>query len=187
MYAVVANGIERICKTQKSLDYILAIYPYPKFTVCRTEEEGREWIRRNQRGLHTRDVGNYGTTANNGFVTVDYIIYGNCIYYNIHLDKAGYLKLSEIPGVEVYNNRDFIKVKVSNVVLDDMMISHHVIAIRRILCILGDYIDVNIIVPDISVYIAVTSYRGSNYILKGAQKEIQSRLGGVSFTVAEGR
>lgn len=39
MFAVVANGIQTICKTQRQLDYILAVYPYPKFKKCYTEEE----------------------------------------------------------------------------------------------------------------------------------------------------
>jgi hypothetical protein len=60
-----------------------------------------------------------------------------------------------------------------------------VIAIRRILIILGTIIDVDVIVPDISVYLAATKYTGRNYMIKGLQKDIADRIGGVSFTVRE--
>lgn len=185
MYAVVANGIQCICKTQKKLEYILAIYPYPKFIRCHTEEEGRDWIRRNQRGYHDRSIGNYGTTAISGYVTVDYIISNNTIFYNLYLSKIGVLKLRKSEDIDINYGSDFIKVKITNVVLDNKLISHHVIAIRRILKLIGNYVDVNVVVPDISVYIAVTSYKGNNYILRGIQKDIQSRLGGVSFSILE--
>ena len=59
------------------------------------------------------------------------------------------------------------------------------VAVRRILKILGEYADVDIIVPDISIYLAATKYTGKNYMVRGLQQDIQNRLGAVSFTVRE--
>lgn len=70
MYAVVANGICAICKTQSQLEAIIAVYPYPKFRKVYSEEEGREWIRRHNRSRNDYKFENYGNTFGSGYVSV---------------------------------------------------------------------------------------------------------------------
>lgn len=183
MFAVVANGIQTICKTQRQLDYILAVYPYPKFKKCSTEEEAREWIKQNTRQFNIIKYSHYGNTAISGYAIIEYFIANNNVYYNIRTEKVGYIKIQADNDIKVDSRKSLLKVKVCNVRLDNSLIAHHVIAIRRILKLLGSYIDVDIIVPDISIFLALTKYSGKNYIIKGIQKEIASRLGAVSITI----
>jgi hypothetical protein len=66
---------------------------------------------------------------------------------------------------------------------DDSLISGHMTAIYQGLHLIGDFADVDIIVPDFSIFFAVTQYTGnSRYIIK-VQDLIKDRLGSVSFTL----
>lgn len=182
---MVANGLQTICKTQRQLDNILALYTYPKFAKFSKEEDALRWIRANTRGVCINNHKQYGDTANFGFVNITYSITdSNSIEYFVDTSQVGYISTySNDNDVCIRSGRNSIAVVVNNVVLDDAKISSHIIAIRRILIILGQYIDVNIVVPDMSVFLAITKYKGKNYIIKGLQKDIAKRLGGVSFSI----
>lgn len=186
MYAVVASGLQKICKTQRELDTILALYPYPKFQVVRDEAEGREWLRRHTRILNDFAFDRYGTTARFGYARIRYSIEQGRVIYSIDTHKVGFIKVHSSANVAVDARPDTLRVVVSALSLDDNLIAHHVIAIRRILRVLGEYVDVDIVVPDFSVYLALTKYNGKDYIIRGAQRDIQNRLGGVSITLESG-
>lgn len=186
MYAIVANGIQTIVKTSEQLDVILGLFPYPKFQKVNTEVEGREWIRNNSRISYASDIRNYGETSKYGYAEIDYFISNNNIFYNVDTSKLGYIRVESSDNVLVDSRPELLKVKVLNVVLDNSLIAHHVIAIHRVLVLLGDYVDVSINVPDMSVYLALTKYTGTNYMIKRTQDLIKRRLASVSFTVAEG-
>lgn len=186
MYAIVANGIQTIVKTSEQLDVILGIFPYPKFQKVKTEAEGREWIRNNSRISYATDIRNYGETAKRGYAEIDYFISGNSIYYNVKTAKLGFIRIEQSDGVLVDSRPELLKIKIQNVVLDNMLIAHHVIAIQRILLLLGEYVDVNINLPDMSVYLALNKYTGNNFVIKRTQEYIRKRLASVSFTVVEG-
>jgi hypothetical protein len=186
MYALVANGIQAICKTQRKLETMIAIYAYPKFCKCNTEDEARAWIRKHSRPDYANKFSRYGTTSENGYAQVEYFISKECIYYNVDTSRLGFVKVcNKGNNTSIDARSNLIKVKISNIGVDDRSIVSHVIAIRRILIILGTIIDVDVIVPDISVYLAATKYTGRNYMIKGLQKDIADRIGGVSFTVRE--
>lgn len=183
MFAVVANGIATVCKTQRMLDYIMAVYPYPKFKKCDTHEEAVKWLSENSRDFMDIAHKHYGETANSGYVRIEYFIAGNNIYYNVYTDKVGYIKVPQADGVLVESRPELLKIKVINVKLNNANIMHHTIAIRRILKLLGDFVDVDILVPDISIFLALTKYTGKNYAIRGVQDDINRRLGAVSITV----
>lgn len=184
MYAIIANGIQAVCKTQRELDTIIAVYPYPKFVKCHTESEAYEWIRQHSRNMNLYRYKNYGNTATLGYASMEYYIADDCIFCNIDTKLVGFLKIMTTDkDVKVMSKQDLIKVKVCNIVLEDNKIAHHAIAIRRLLKVIGIYIDVNIVVPDMSVYLAATKYKGNDYRIKGLQKDISQRIGGISFSV----
>lgn len=184
MFAVVANGIQTICKTQRQLDNILALYTYPKFQKFNREEDALKWIRQHSRVSWSNIYKQYGDTSGAGFLEIKYEIQNNTIAYNIDTEQLGYIgAISDDKDVAIRNGRTSIDIIVSNVVLDDLKISSHIIAIRRVLRLLGPYVDIDVLLPDMSVYLAITEYKGKNYIIRGLKQDIASRLGGVSFTV----
>ena len=184
IFAVIANGLQTICKTQRQLECILALYPYPKFKKCKDETQAREWLRRNGRCIETIKYEKYGETSIRGYAEVEYFISYNNIYYNIDTKQLGYIRINRFDEhVQIDYRGYFIKVKITAVCLNDNLIVHHIIAVRRILRLLGDFIDVDLKLHDISIFLALTKYSGKNYVIIGAQKEIKNRIGGVSFTV----
>lgn len=187
MYALVANGIATICKNHRQLQALISLYPYPKFQKCNTAEEARRWLREHARGVHSVMFDNYGDTATTGYVTVKYQITKAGVRYDLDTSLVGYIKVHAVDGALVSNFGDMIYVEVSDVKLDDDIIVHHLLAIKRILRILGEFVDVNLVVPDISIYLAIRHYAGSNYIIKSLQHNIEQRLGAVAITIREER
>lgn len=185
VFAVIASGIQTICKTMRQVDTIVALYPYPKFKKVRDEVEARVWLRENTRKMNCLTFSKYGSTATAGYARIEYFISNNEIFYNIDTRKVGYIKVLASEEVSVDARATILKVKVRNVCLDNSMIAHHIIAIKRILKILGEYIDVDITVPDVSIFLALTRYTGNNYLIKGIQRDIEVRLGAVSITVKD--
>lgn len=184
MFAVVANGFQGVCKTQRHLDMVLALYTYPKFRKVNTEEEAFKWIRENSRSFHSNRCVQYGNTASTGFLNVRYKIVDNRIEYNVDTNQVGFVNtINSNKDVIIRSGPNNFDVIIENVVLQDEKITSHIIAIKRILSVIGDYVDVNVMVPDMSVYLAITKYRGSNYIIQSLQRDIDNRLGGISFTV----
>ena len=183
MYAVIASGVVRIVGTPEEVNILRAIYPYAKSHYAKTMEEAQQWIAMNSRRRYDTKVQKYGTTSWNRFIQIVYFISDNAIFYNLDLTKFGRTRVDLQDGIVVDNRPNLIKVKVLNTYLDSDLIQHHAIAVKRILTLLGDYCDVDIVVPDMSVYIALTDYSGRDRILKSVQSLIKERLGGVSFTV----
>ena len=185
MFAVVANGIQTICKTQRALGTIIALYPYPKFQKCSTYEEAREWIRKHSRTFTSLKRERYGDVGYCGYARIEYFIVNGFSYYNIYTRRVGQLRIDSSEYIHVDNRRNLIKVKITDTMLDDDLIQHHVIAITRILKLLGGFVDVDVVVPDVSIYLALTKYSGNDYVIRSFQRLQQSRLGGFSVTVRE--
>ena len=185
MYAFVSNGFQTIVKTSEQLDVLLGIFPFPKFQKVYTEAEGREWIKQNSRVNYASVVNNYGSTSSKGYAEIDYFIDGGNLYYNVKTDKVGYIRVDVKQDVLVDSRPELLKIKIRNIALDNILISHHVLAVQRILKLLGPYIDVNINLPDMSVYLALTKYTGNNFVIKRTREVIDKRLGVVAYTVKE--
>lgn len=185
MYAIAASGKTCIVETQTELNKNLAIYPYAKWHYCKERDEALQWLRINQRGLFGVRPYMFGSTTDSGVLLVKYFITEGKILYNIDTTKIGYIRVIPNPddGILVDNRSNMIKVKVVGTNLNNDIISHHCIAIRRILTILGEYCDVCFTLPDMSVYIALTKYSGSDALIRKTQDFILQRLGGVSYTV----
>lgn len=187
MYALVANGIQTICKDYRQLQALTALYPYPKFQKCNSMEEGRKWLRANARRVHSVAFENYGDTAVAGYICIAYEIREQGVAYDLDLRLVGYVKIHAEDGMLIDSRKDSIHIEVNDVELKNELIVHHIIAIKRILRVLGEFVDVNIIVPDISVYLAVTKYTGRNHMIRGLQSDIERRIGAVAVTVREVR
>lgn len=186
MFVAIGSGKTKFCETISELKQFQSIYPYVKYHYCKTKEEGLLWLRQNQRKIYDTRVTHFGSSVpQGGYIDIEYFIDGKNIYYNLYLAHFGKTRVLPDPdnGILADNRERMIKVKVLNTILNDAVIVHHGIAIQRILRILGDYVDVNIIVPDMSIYIAFTSYSGKDLAIRRIQEFLKRRVGGVSFTV----
>jgi hypothetical protein len=126
----------------------------------------------------------YGRTNDIGYIRIEYFIDGKNIYVNVNTKHFGFIKLTGLPSnVKQDSSYDLLKLKVCDVILDDSLISHHCTAIMNILSLFDSYINVELVVPDISVYLACTKYTGKNYAIKRTQSFLSSRMGNVYYTI----
>ena len=183
MYAVVAPGFSCVYTNWKDVERIKALYPYPKWCKCQTESEAHEFIRRNSYGKSVKQLYNYGDTFSDLFVDIKYRIGPDCVYYMLDTKRVGNLRLpTDRALVEYKGNR--IYVKIPDIYLSDESIAGHMSAIYNILALIGNFVDVNIELPNYSIFYCLTAYsRGNNHSVKVTRDFINERLCKVAYTL----
>lgn len=184
MYAFISNEYRGIVNTQRQLNFLLSIYSYPKFVKVNSELEAKKFFASCDREFLDTGIYRYGKKTDSGYVTIEYYIDGKNIYANVHTKYLGFIRLPSLPkNVKQDCSYDLIKLKVCDVNLEDELISHHCIAIRNLLGLFNEFINIEIILPDISVYLAITKYKGSNFAIKRLQSYLKKRAGEVYYTI----
>lgn len=185
-YAVIVPGINAVYNSWSEVERIHMLYPYARFRKFKTEEECWEYVRRHTTRRVYHDINKYGETFNRHYVTMEYFIRGDKVYYNFFTKKLGYIAIESFDeNVEVVNRTGSIKVTLHNIYLDDNIISNHLIAIWHGLKIIGDLIDVDVKVPDHSVFYALMTYNGNNRTIKRVRTYIDERLAKVSVSMKD--
>ena len=187
-YAVIVPGISAVYNEWKDVERVIALYPYPKFRKFATEEDCWEFVRRNTSKKVYTDITKYGETFDNLCVSMEYFILEDKVCYNFKTNKAGYLCIeNDRDDVIVTNRSGNIKVSVLNIHLNNDIISNHLIAIWHGLKVIGDYVDVDIKVPDHSIFYALMTYKGTNKTINRVRDYIDSRFAKVSVTMKDFR
>lgn len=184
MYAFVSNEFRAIIYSQRQLDFFLSIYTYPQFRKVDTQEEAKKFFIQCNRKFIESGLNKFGRDSDIGYITIEYFISDNNIYCNIYTKHFGFIKLINLSDNVIQDaSYDLLKLKIKNVVLDDSLIAHHCIAIQNILRLFDTYINVELIIPDISVYLACTKYKGKNFSIRNLQGALSSRMGSVFYTI----
>lgn len=185
MYVLVANGYCGVIKSRAVLDLMTSIYPYPKFRKVEDEAQAFNLLNKFKRSDYSSIFRNYGETVRSGYVDVSYIICDKALYATYDISKAGeiFIMSNWRKGIVSDNGSSMIKVVFKELSLNRESITGNCIAIQNCLDTLGGFVDVNIHVPDISVYLALTKYSGENYVIRELQSTIKNRLGGCSLTI----
>jgi hypothetical protein len=183
-YGYVGPGIKGVSQDYRAIEKLKAVYPYLKFRKHYSEEQAWLFIGRQGKRQVLENIIKYGNIFNNHYVTVEYFITEDSIYYNILTKRLGYIKLvTDDENVHVENRTELIKVRLSDIYLNKEFISAHAIAIYHILKLLGSYVDVELKVPDHSIYYMLSSYTGNKSSLLRVLKYIDSRKGKIAITV----
>lgn len=182
MYAVVAPGLRGIYEDPAVIDRILALYPYVKFRKFETEQECWEFLARyeNRRGID--EITNFGDTFDKHHVVMEYFIKCDTLYYNFDTRNLGTLRLRSDNAL-IQNRTHLITAMLPSVRVDPSTISGHVVAIYNGIKLLGDYIDVEVLVPDHSIFYAIHSYSGQNRTIARLRSYMSERVGKVSITL----
>lgn len=184
MYAFVSNEYRAIVYTQRQLDFLSSVYTYPQFKKVSTTEEAQRYFNRCNRKFIGTGLNKFGKDSDIGYIRIEYFIDGKNIYANVNTSKFGFIKLCGLPSnVKQDSTYDLLKIKVCNVVLDDSLIAHHCTAIANILSLFDSYINVELVIPDISIFLALTKYSGKNYAIKRTQRILNGRMGKVFYTI----
>lgn len=185
-YAVVVPGISNVFNNWNDVANLITLYPHPKYRKFKTTEECWEFVKRytNKRIYH--DLNKYGDTFNNLYVSMEYFIQEDKVYYNFHTKKIGYISIEpRDENVTIANRNGTIKAILHNIYLNDDVISNHLIAIWHGLMIIGDLVDIDVKVPDHSIFYALMTYTGENKTIKRVRTYIDERAAKVSVSMKD--
>lgn len=184
MYAFVSNEYRAIVYSQRQLDFLNSVYTYPQFKKVENIAEAKAFFNSCNRKFIESGLNKYGRDSETGYISIQYFIDGKNIYCNVNTKHFGFIKLNNLPkNVKQDSSYDLLKLKICNVVLDNSLIAHHCTAIVNILSLFDKFINIELILPDISIYLACTKYKGKNYSIRNLQNVISSRLGGTFYTM----
>ena len=182
MYAVVGPGVKGVYREIRDVNNILLIYPYAKFRKFQTERECWDYIHSHTPRRMLESITSFGRAFPVCRVIMTYYIHGERTYYNFNTKFFGTLRLTK-PVDEIDIRADRISACVNTPGLDNMSISSHLLAIQYGLILLGRLTDVEVIVPDHSIFYAIRSYTGTHGAPKRLREFIEGREGQVSVTL----
>ena len=183
MYAVVAPGFSCVYSNWADVERVKALYPYPKWCKCYSEEEAQAWIKRNSYGKHLSRVYNYGNSFPELNIYVRYHIGTDCVYYILDCSKVGSIRI-HAPDALVEYKGSKIFVKLPNIKVSNETVAGHMSAIHNLLQIVGDYVDLNIELPYYSLFYCLTGYsRGNSRPITLVRQLIDRRLGAVALSL----
>lgn len=184
MYAFVSNEYRAVVYTQRQLEFLSSVYTYPQFKKVSNMEEAQRYFNLCNRQFIGTGLNKFGKESDIGYIRIEYFIDGKNIYANVDTSHFGFIKLCDLPrNVKQDSTYDLLKLKVCNVVLNDSLIAHHCTAITNILSLFDSYINVELVIPDISVFLAITKYSGNNFAIKRTQGVLNGRMGKVFYTI----
>ena len=184
MWAFVSNEYQGIVKSKQTLQLYKTIYSYPTYIKVDNEKDALEYINSKQRNFYQGISKNMAWLKDSGHIRIEYFISDKSVYANLHTDRFGYVYLSERKrNVKQTVTFDLIKVKLENMMLENDSIQNHCHAIMSILGLFSGFINVVIVVPDLSIFLALTQYTGKNKSIKMVQDELRCREGKVALVL----
>lgn len=187
-YGFVSPGIKIITDTYEDIEDLITVVQYPKFIKTRTKDEAMEFVYRNTMEFQLKKLIRYGECFTTNYVKISYFIRNKSLYYNIYTDKFGRLIIPEenISKDMIIEQRNTITtIQIKNTNFDNNLILSHGLAIQMILTLLGSYIDVELVIPNHSVYYLFNSYTGNYRPYVRLIDFMGSRKGRVCFTMEE--
>ena len=185
IYAIVAPGYSLVTTDWAQVERVRALYPYPKWKKCFSEEEANLFVKKNYVKNPVKAIRNYGDTFSELYVDAYYTIRDNSVCYVFDVSRVGQLRINSDNLIVEYGAGK-IYVRLPNIVLHEESLSSHMSAIYNLLSILGDYVDVNIHVKYFSVLYALTQYgKGKVRSISVTKDLINSRVCKCAFTLEE--
>lgn len=183
IYAVVAPGFSLVTQDWAQVERVKALYPFPKWAKCYSEEEASLFVKKNYVDKPVRVINNYGDTFRELYVDASYQIRPDSVCYVFDVSRVGQLRVNSENLIVEYGAGK-IYARLPNIYLSEESIGGHMSAIYNLLTILGDYIDVNIHINYFSVFYALTHYKGGRVRSISVTKDlIDSRSCKCAFTL----
>lgn len=185
-YGFVSNNMTLWTQDFTKVNTLAKICPYPKFRGFQTEEEAILFIKKNKRNKLLKSLKTYGNVFTNVKTQLEYYIEKDRICANLRTKGMYNIRIPTTDkNVLIEYGAKLVKIQLKDIYLNDNLISSHITAIYNLLKLLGDFIDIDIVVPDNSIYYALTTYTGSNILINRVQLLIKKRFGELAITVRE--
>lgn len=181
-YAVTAPGFSCVYTDWGMVERARVFYPYLKWKKVYSQEQADKFIARNKSDAKIKMIYNYGETFDI-CVTVSYTIHPDSVEYIIDTRKTGMFRLHNPDYIIEYRSTE-IRAILPGITLHEDVISSHMSAVYNVLQLLGEYVDVNIVLPNYSIYYALAYYSGTaQRSVCLVQDYIKSRLAKVGYTL----
>lgn len=183
MYAVVAPGLSCVYTNWRDVERIKKLYPYPKWVKVDSEEAAREWLKRNTYGHNLSTINKYGNTLDDLYVDAKYKIFKDCLCLVYDTSRVGEIRLPKSRNLIEYKPGK-IYVRIPDIYLSEESIVGHMSALFNLFKTVGDIVDVNVELPNYSIFYCLTGYsKGNQKSIFTVQNLIRNRQGAVSYSV----
>lgn len=183
-YALTGHGISGVYFNWKEVEELASIFPYCRYRKFKTEEECWEFVYRYRSSKVSLSMTKYGNTFDSIFVRMSYTMSADRMYFNYNTEKFGRIRFDVEPKQIIQYTAKYILVQEpSSILLDRQTILSHLEVINRGVEILGELVDVDIVVPDHSIYYALTTYSGNDETINTLKNKLHNRVAEVSFTL----
>ena len=179
MYCIVANSFSGIVRTQAELDALSSVLPFPKYRRFETEDECLAFLHSNKR---THIDANHVNIIPEGCLVATFIVDNGKLFCSIDITKVGDVSILASDIIKIQRHSTYVSV-IGELSTKKDSILQQVDAVATILRCVGNFVNINIKLNDVSTYLALTRYTGANTLIRSVQNTIRNRLGNVFFEV----
>lgn len=185
-YGFVSPGVKIITTDFEEIRGLINIVQYPKFKKFRTKAEAIKFVMENTMEFQTKSLIKYGECFEKMYITAEYFIRENNVYYNLYTNALGNVDLAETEFDKFMlkeKRNGIVMLKMIDMNLNENLISSHVMVITNLLKIVGSLVDIELIIPNHSIYYLLKSYTGSYRPYVKLREYIDSRKGRLCVTM----
>lgn len=181
-YGISGPGVSHVTKEWKQIEDIAAVVPYCSYRKFYTEEDAWNFVKSHKWSNNKLFMRKYGDTFDEPYLTLRYIIFNNKAYYTFDTTNFGRIHI-DVEDALVQYKAHCILIKKDFGSLNPNMILDHLKVICEGVGYVGSFIDIDLIIPNHSIFYALTCYNGNNKDILYYKNIINSRLARVSTTL----
>lgn len=183
-YAFIAGSIATVFNNWEAVDKIYRLYPYPVFRKFLSEEDAWNYVNTHKVSSNVTSVTAYGDILTYPRIQMTYMIRDGFIAYEMKPKGIKNMRFTNTdPLIKIDYRSKLAKVVLKGISLNDDLITNHLIAIVNGLKVIGPFIDVDIVVPNHSIFYALTAYTGEDRRLVSLLSRIKNRTARYAVTI----
>lgn len=181
-YGIAGPGVNAVFTSWKQVADITAVVPYCSYRKFYTEEEAWNFVKSHSLKEYTGYLHKYGDTFDTPYLTLKYIIYNNVAYYTVNTKHFGNIRM-DVADALVQYRANLILIRKQFDSINENLIRDNMKVICSGVKLFADFIDIDVIVPDHSVFYAFYGYNGEDVEINSYKEYISNRIARVSFSM----
>lgn len=185
-YGFVSPGIRIVTSNYDEIRGLIKSEQYPNFRKFYKRWQAIQFVADNAMEFKLERLKKYGECFQSMYLTIEYFIQGSSVYYNIFTNRLGNVDLSESkrdPSMLIEKRNGIIMVEMKGMNLNPNLIISHAMAIQNVLRLVGSFVDVELIIPNHSIFYLINSYQGDFRPYTRFLEFIRARKGRLALTM----
>lgn len=183
-YAFIAGNIATVFDNWEAVDRIYRLYPYPIFRKFKEQEDAWNYVNTHRLTYSIDSVSSYGDILSYPRIRMSYMIRDDMVVYEMKPTGIHNMRFTNTdPLIKIDYRSKITKVVIKNINLNPDLITNHLIAIANGLKVIGNFIDVDIVVPNHSIFYVLTAYTGEDRRFVSLLSRIKNRAAGYAVTL----